>query len=438
MSNVARKLVPTLLAGALVALSACSGGGDTATEPGATPEKPESISYWSMWKEGEAQQLVLADAVASWEAETGITVDVEWQGRGVVQKLTPALNTNKVPDIVDGAYNSLAPILATSGQAASMQMAYDTEVDGEKVGDLIPEKYLTADSKLNTEDGEPWLMPYSISSEAIWFNAAEHPEWVDNPPSTWDEFMTTLDEVKAGGTAPIAIDGDIAGYNAAWFGSQIINEGGPGSMEKLITSEDGSAWDEPQVLEIAQRLEALASGGYFISGYNASKFPAQQQAWASNDAAMLLNGSWIPAETGTYVADGFEFGSFPIPSNSDEKFARAEFTGYIIPVKSKNQEWASSLAAHVMSKSVQDAWGTEAKQIPVREDAETAPEAASVIDNLKNADAVYPALDGTFFSGYTDKVFFPINNELVMGKISAEEFISQMKQANIDYWKTQQ
>ncbi len=439
MSNVARKLVPVLLTGAMLALAACSGGGDATTEgePGATPDKPESISYWSMWKEGEQQQVVLAEAVKSWEEETGITVDVEWQGRGVVQKLTPALNTNKVPDVVDGAYNALAPILATSGQAASMQMAYDTEVDGEKVSDLIPEKYLTEDSKLNLEDGEPWLMPYSISSEAIWFNAAEHPDWVDSPPATWDEFMTTLDEVKASGTAPIAIDGDIAGYNAAWFASQLISENGPGTFEELASSEDGSGWDSPDVLEIAKRLETLAQGGYFISGYNASKFPAQQQAWAANEAALLLNGSWIPAETSTYVADGFEFGSFPIPTNADESYARAEFTGYIVPVKSKNQEWAMNFAASVMSKSVQDAWGTEAKQIPVRLDAETAPEAASVIDHLKDADGVYPAMDGIFFPGYTDKVFYPINNELVLGKLSAEEFVSKMKQANIDYWKTQ-
>lgn len=438
MSNAARKFMTALCAGPLLALAACGGSAEApAADPGSTPDKPESITYWSMWKEGEAQQVVLADAVAAWEEETGIDVNVEWQGRGVVQKLTPALNTNKVPDIVDGAYNALAPILATTGQAASMQMAYDTEVDGTTVADLIPDTYLTEDSKLNREDGEPWLMPYSITSEAIWFNAAEHPEWVESPPQNWDEFMVVLDEIKASGTAPIAIDGDIAGYAAAWFGSQIIGEGGPGSMEKLITSEDGSAWDEPQVLEIAKRVETLARGGYFIEGYNASKFPAQQQAWASNDAALLLNGSWIPAETATYVADGFEFGSFPMPTDTDKKYARAEFTGYIVPEKSQNKEWAMNFAASVMSKDVQDAWGTEAKQIPVRQDAETSPEIASVIGHLKAADAVFPALDGTFFPGYIDTVLFPINSELVLGKISAEEFVAKMKQANIDYWKAQ-
>lgn len=439
MSNAARKLLPALLSGALLALAACSGGDSAApAEPGETPEKPESISYWSMWKEGETQQKVLADAVKEWEEETGITVNVEWQGRGVVQKLTPALNTNKVPDLVDAAYNKIAPVLVSTGQAGSMQAAYDTEIDGKKVSELIPEKYISGTTKLRLDDDTPWMMPYSLSSEAMWFDATKYPDWESAPPQTWDEFMTVLDELKADKeVAPIAIDGDIGGYNAAWFSSLMIGENGPGSMDELITSEDGSAWDNPEVTEIADRVANLAQGGYFIEGYNASKWPAQQQAWGAGKGALLFSGSWIPAETSTYVAEGFEYGSFPLPTNSDESYARAEFVGYVTPAKAKNSVWAGDLAAHMMSKSVQDAYGTEAMSLPVREDAEVSPELQGVVDHLQNADDVYPAFDGAIYPGYTDKVLFPISNELVLGKISGEEFVAEMKDATVNYWEQQ-
>ncbi len=438
MSNAARMLTPALLAGALVALSACGGDSTPAGEEPMSSEKPESISYWSMWKEGETQQAVLADAVAEWQEETGITVNVEWQGRGVVQKLTPALNTNNVPDLVDAAYNKIAPVLVSTGQASSMQMAYDTEIDGEKVSDLIPEKYISDTTKLTLEDGEPWMMPYSLSSEAVWFDAAQYPEWTTDPPQDWDGFVSVLEELKSKGeVAPIAIDGDIGGYNAAWFSSLMIGENGPGSVDELISSEDGSAWDAPEVTEIANRVADLAKDGYFIEGYNASKWPAQQQAWGAGKGAMLFSGSWIPAETSTYVAEGFEYGSFPLPTNADEQYARAEFVGYVIPAKAENKQWAADLAAHVLSKSVQDAYGTEAMSLPIREDAEVSPELQSVVDNLQNADDVYPAFDGAIYPGYTDKVLFPINNELVLGKISGEEFVAKMKQATIDYWESQ-
>ena len=68
MSSAARTLVPTLFAGALFALTACGAGGET---PVATPgeggsaassetsaPKPESISYWSFWKEGYPALMV--------------------------------------------------------------------------------------------------------------------------------------------------------------------------------------------------------------------------------------------------------------------------------------------------------------------------------------------------------------------------------------------
>lgn len=437
MSNAARKLLPALLAGALVALSACSGADEPSEKVDENTEKPESISYWSMWNEGETQQKVIAEAVAAWEEETGIKVDVEWQGRGVVQKLTPALNTNKVPDLVDAAYNKIAPILVTTGMAGSLQAAYDTEIDGEKVSDLIPEKYLSENTNLTLEDGTPWMLPYSMSSEGVWFDAATHPDWVTSPPETWEDFVGVLDELKGTDQAPLAIDGDIGGYNSAWFSSLMIGENGPGSVDELITSKDGSAWDAPEVTEVANRVADLASGGYFIDGYNASKFPAQQEAWASGKAALLFSGSWIPAETSTYVTDGFEFSSFPLPTESDKKYARAEFVGYVIPAKAKNIEWASDLAASVLALDVQNAYGTEAMSLPVREDAEVSPELQPVVDHLKDADEVYAAFDGAIYPGYTDKVLFPINNDLVLGKVSGEEFVAKMKEATIDYWKNQ-
>ncbi|MGH8917156.1 MAG: hypothetical protein ACRD0H_02250, partial [Actinomycetes bacterium] len=101
------------------------------------------LTYWSMWKVGEPQQKVLAEAVADFEKETGLTVDVQWQGRDNLQKLVPALNTNSVPDLVDGPYVKAYPALVATDQARSLGAAYDLDVDGRKVADLVPAKYRT-------------------------------------------------------------------------------------------------------------------------------------------------------------------------------------------------------------------------------------------------------------------------------------------------------
>lgn len=442
MGKTARHLRPlAALLGAALALSttACGGATDASAPAGAVDISGsisgQTINYWSMWKDGEPQQKVIAAAIADFEKETGATVSVQWQGRSNTEKLVPALNTNNVPDLVDGTFAKLAPVVGETGQASPLTSVYSYEVDGKAVNSVIPEKF-TSNGVFKGEDGQPWMVPYSVSSDGIWFDAAKHPELKAKPPATWDEFMEVLDKLKATGTAPIAADGDIAGYNATWFVTSLLRLKGAGSFKALVEDKSGESWDDPAVLDAARKVEALVDGGYLNSGYNASKFPAQQQLWANGDAALMLNGSWTPTETGTYAAQGFEFSSFQFPSMGDKPAsARVDFIGFAVPAKSKNQVPAQRLAAFMLGGKYQNALGTEAKVLPVRADAPVAPAVESVKAAIDAAPATHLQNDGVTFPGYMEKVFFPKDDELFLGKSSAEDFIAKMKDAQIQYWK---
>ncbi|SEB65111.1 carbohydrate ABC transporter substrate-binding protein, CUT1 family [Paramicrobacterium humi] len=423
-----RVLSALLLSGALaVTASGCASQSSGASD---------SLTYWSMWKEGEAQQKVVAAAIADFEDETGITVNVQWQGRDNVKKVVPTLNTNKTPDLIDGSFAKLAPILAETNQAAPLTKAYDAEVDGKKVSDLIPSAYLKA-GELTLEGADaPWMLPYSLTSDAVWFNAAEHPELVEKAPATWDEFIDTLDELQAKGETPIGIDGDVSGYNAYWYTTLMMRLDGPGSLKKMAADESGAAWESADALTAAKMVSQLATGDYFIDGYNASKWPAQQQAWADNKAALMFNGTWIPTETGPYAADGFEYSSFPFPQVDGGPMAqRADFVGFAVPAKAHNSENAQKLAAFFLGKTYQDDLGTEAKIIPIRQDAAVSDEMSTVKAALDNADEFYQQNDGITFPGYTEKLLWPELDKLVLGTITPEKFIDEMKAGQIDYWK---
>lgn len=418
-----------LIAGATLALSACGGGAATPGAEGGT------LTYWSMWKVGEPQQLVIEKAIADFEEETGSTVKVQWQGRSNVQKLVPALNTNNVPDIVDGPYAKLAPVLGNTGEALALDAAYDSEVEGTKVSELIPKKYLAV-SNIQDQDGKPWMLPYSLSSDGIWYNAAANPELESAPPASWDEFIALLDKYKAEGKVPLAADGDIAGYNSMWFTTALVRTDGTGSFQKVVEDKSGAAWDAPSVLAAAKKVEQIAQGDYLIKGYNASKWPAQQQVWATGGAELMLNGSWIPTETGTYASKDFKFSSFPFPPvDGKPASVRADFVGWAIPKKAKNPELAQQLATHMLKKEYQDAYGTEAKVLPIRTDAVTSPELTSVKTALDNAEEIYLQNDGVTFPGYVEKILWPADDELFLGKITAEEFVAKMKSSTVQYWK---
>ncbi len=422
-----------VLAGAALALTACGGGGTT----GADAKDGGTVTYWSMWKVGEPQQKVIAGAIKDFETQTGAKVKVQWQGRSNTTKLVPALNTNNVPDLVDGSYAKLAPVLGDTGEALPLANAYATDADGKKVSELIPAKYLAA-SNIKGADGQPWMLPYSLTSDAIWFNAAKHPDLVSAPPANWDAFIAVLNKEKAAGQIPLAADGDIAGYNSMWFSNLVIHSQGPGSLKKIAADKTGAAWDSPAALAAAQKVQQLAQGGYLINGYNASKWPAQQQAWANGGADLLLNGSWIPTETGTYAAKDFKYSSFPFPAVADQPaMARADFVGWAIPKKAKNTDTAQKLAAFMLNKKYQDELGTQAKVLPIRAEAQTDPEMASIKDAMDKATEVYQADDGITFPGYTTKVYWPIDDELFLGKIDAAQFVAKMKAAQISYWKAQ-
>lgn len=135
---------------AAAALAGCGGTSSSGSGSG------DSITYWSNWKEGEAQQAVLAEAIVAFEEESGITVTVEWQGRQVTQKIVPVLNTPQVPDILDGAYGKLAPVLAATGQVRPLDGVFSSDVEGEAITDVIPAKFRNDSTMV---DGSPWLLP---------------------------------------------------------------------------------------------------------------------------------------------------------------------------------------------------------------------------------------------------------------------------------------
>lgn len=55
----------------------------------------KTISYWTMWNEAEPQGRVLAEAAEAFEDETGIVVDITFNGREIRKTLQPALESGK-------------------------------------------------------------------------------------------------------------------------------------------------------------------------------------------------------------------------------------------------------------------------------------------------------------------------------------------------------
>ena len=73
----------------------------------------------------------------------------------------------------------------------------------------------------------------------------------------------------------------------------------------------------------------------------------------------------------------------------------------------------------------------------MRADVKVAGPLASAHSTLTAAKQTFLSNDGVAFPGYMEKTFWPISDQLILGKTTASDFVGKMRQAQIDYWKLQ-
>lgn len=419
--------VALLVAGALaVATAGCS-------EPEAG--SAEGFTYWSMWQRSEPQAEVLQEAIDSFEEDTGATVNVEWQGREVMTKVLPALSTGDVPDLIDQGWAPVKGTLVKNDQHTDLSDVYEMSVAGEEqtVREVIPAKY---DHFTTTDDGDQYLVPYEILGTVIWFDKQRVPEVASSPPEDWDEFTDLLADLKGQGHSPLALDGDIAGYDSLWVGTALVRTLGPDGFKELVEGEDASGWDQPDVRQAVEAIESLVQQEYFIPGYDSSKFPAIQKKWAAGEADMLLMGSWAPSETGPYVEEGFEYAAFNFPQMDDDYSVPTDAIGFAIPKPADNADAAKEFIAYFMNEQRLSGISEIAKNLTPRTDID-APEELADLQAMISENEVSKVIAGIRgdLPDYTAKVFDPLNQKLLSGTVTADEYITQIKQGQQQHWE---
>lgn len=421
---------------AAVSLAGCTAI-QRATEDKDAEKDSTSFTYWSMWSEGEPQQVALQEAIDEFTDETGITVDVEWIGRDNIKKLSPALNSPAAPaDLIDAAQRNIKSVLVSTGSSHAMNHVLAAEVPGEgvTVKSVIPEDYLD----MVTVDGDTWMLPYQVISSAFWYNRAEHPELATDAPATWDDLIAWLEESKKAGRAPLALDGDIANFNLYYFAELAVRNTGPGELHAAAADKTGEAFRAQGFVDAAEQLQQLVDGGYFVDGYASSKWPAMQQKWAQGKADLIYNGTWIPHETKESATEGFEYGAFPMPRTSPDGDMSQEVSliGFGIPENAANASAAEKFIAYFMKKDQLERVSTIAGNMTPRTDIDVPEELADIKALIDDADAVHGQFDLIIddHGDWTTKVLIPLVNKLAFGTISAEQFSAQLPKDSAAYW----
>lgn len=425
-------VIAAAVAVSAASLSACgSSSKPGAASSGAKASGSTSFTYWSMWQQNEPQAKVIKKAADDFTAATGIKVNIQWQGRDVITKLTPTLRTGSSADLVDQSVNALGALVAKD-ETADLSSLYGTTIPGESqtVGQVVPDSYKPF---LNDKSGKPFIAPYEVSSEGLWFDASKFPDLAANPPKTWDDLLALFAKAKGMGMTPLAVPGD----DKYWVLLTLQRELGTDGLKKLAGDKTGAAWDDPKVLKAAQLVQDLRDKGDILKGYESSKSIDEEGDWAKGQAAFYLSGTWVPSEAAPNATAGFKFDSIQLPAlDSGNTDTGINFFGFAVPKTAKHSDAAEKFVAFFMKKEELSGISTQAVNLTPRADIDPPAQLASMSKALTGtvyADQAHLSVD---YADWTNKMLNPEMIRLITGQDNAAKFVANGKQGTIDYWKS--
>lgn len=426
-----------VIAAALVFGVAGCGSGAKASGGGAG-----ELTIWSQWVQGQPGQKFMQGVIDDFQHQTGVKVTVQWKGNPVASSLLPTLNTSNVPtDIVETSDGQIESTLYPAGGMLSLADVYKDKVPGtdKTIADIEGKQVATLATPISAtggSQGDPVLVPYWMSGTGVFFfNGKQNPALVGNPPKDWATFSKILGELKAKGRQPLAVDGSVQSYNS-WYLQNLIRSivGDNGTVGAEI-DKTGQTWKKPGYLQAAQLVEQMVKDNYFVKGYDGSKFPAIENKWANNESDFSLNGTWLAQEVAPVAADGFDYQTFRFPAVAGHKAPAIDtgVSGIGILKKAKNLDNAKKFAAFILQPKYQTLVSTQMMQIPISRDvAAPAPvksiKAAIDAGNILTYRRPAAALD------YETKVLFPLDDQLIFGKITGQQFIDQIVTKSAAYW----
>jgi raffinose/stachyose/melibiose transport system substrate-binding protein len=401
------------------------------------------LVFWSMWNENEPQAQVLQALIKDFEAQNpNITIEAQWNGRQNQTLARTALSAGQQIDLIDQDADPLAGGLVNEGMAYPLTEFLDEKALDEDVP--IRQVFLPGMLELFAVDGTVYEWPYIFNTSQFWYNKNAFSEaGIEQPPATWDEFMTACQKLNDAGYAPIAAESDIQFYQIDYLTYQIERYKGLGFLRQTMEDKTGEMWRDPVYLQAAQNMRDLWDKGCIPAETKGYLWPAGQQTLGVGVSAMELVGSWLPTELKDVVKDSFEWGAFNFPAMPDGVGKQGDLMIYLLSfmiVKdSSHPSEAFEFLRFIMTKDNQQKMTNEAFVGVTRVGVPWAPIIQDGATAASNATAIFGMVDGAtaLYPEFVNNILQVNWSKLFLGDLKPEEFVDKMATDAQDYWAKQ-
>lgn len=396
------------------------------TEATPVPAKDVKLVYWTMWNETEPQGQVIAEAVEAYSKQTGVEVELNFNGRDIRKNLQPALDAGTQIDIFD---EDVDRVNGTWGNylldmEAMASKSYPT-TDGKPFTEVV-NKALIDTARLIGPGSKLSSIPYQPFAFVVMYNKdIFNQAGITSTPNTWDELLAACEKIKAAGKTPWTVDD---AYMAALVGYHMARTIG---MDATLKIANENNWDNPGVLEFAKDWEEMYQKGYISANAGANVWPAGQQEVAQESVAMYLNGTWLPNEIKDSVKPDFKWGTFAYPavSSSGDSTGFNNFGGqcFAINKASKNPQEAFDLIVTLTTGEFDSKLAKESLGVPMGTASDwpvQLAEAKNVFENTTDRYIWAVGMENSADVNAKIKTNFAL---LVSGKLDAQGFADAMK-----------
>jgi raffinose/stachyose/melibiose transport system substrate-binding protein len=432
------------LALVLAALVGCgSPGGDDNAQDGdeqanRTVEKPDvaaagdvTLTVWDQEvRGGQARQIKQLNQ-AFQEQYPNVTIKrVARSFEDLNKTLKLAVSGPDAPDVVQA--NQGRPVMGTLVKGGLLE-PLDPYAEAFGWGDRYSELLLDLNrfsSDGNTfGDGNLYGLSQMGEIVGVFYNKTK----VSEKPATLEAFEASLQEAKDDGDIPIQFGNLDAWPGIHEYETVLGQTAGKEQIRDFVFAREGAAFDAPEFVEAAEKLQEWADAGYFTPDFNGTGYDPAWQRFAKGQGRYLIAGTWLVADLNEQMGDDVGFMLMPGAEEGGDPVALGgESLPFAVTSKSEHPDVA---AAYIDFLTNSDAATVLAETdnlpaMPVDESAIPSGLPADVFaewGRLNDADGLIPYLDyttPTFFDDLSGAI-----QELLAGKSDPQQFTSGVQGA---------
>jgi raffinose/stachyose/melibiose transport system substrate-binding protein len=414
--------------------------GPSGASPSATSNVPVTLEWYSALNENEPYVAAYKKIVTDYHAlHPNVTIHVTWMGRQLSTKLRPLLQSGVAPDIIEDDLQVMYAGLRKDGLVADLTSYLAQPAAGSTMA--WKDTWSAGSIELLSTPGQLTTLPFWVNATQFFYDQRLFDSNSLTPPTTWDELMTLCATLKAKSVPCFGQEGGFADYNMFWLSELTDRLIGPDALIKAATDKTGQVWLQPDYLAAATKEASVVTNGYFPKGFEGSQYPAAQIAWVNGKSGLYLLSDWLPSELVDKAPQGFTFRSFPFPT-VDGKGSPTDIEmfqwGFSLYHDAPHPAEAVDFMRYFTSAEAFKPLQTDYAFVSAIKTTTTPKDNADSQANIAAATAVHGYAGGlvALAPDYLQSVLEPLNDKLLFGKLTPQDFISQVSRKTIDYWKS--